>query len=248
MLPPKTCAPRLRGWITVPQSVTPTYADVLLQLDDTRLFVQLDERKARDPGIDVAFAAEVVAGDAHETRTREHLGRGHGLGVDVVRQHVAVVLSAHGDRAFCDRPDRHRPTRPAHAPVVDAVGTRRTSHGGRGDRLDLAQGVLRGCSVGPGVGRRRLAPRLHRRARIASARVTPDDDHVFPVEAEELGSGAGRVGDRVRTEVPDPLVDIEPAVGPDDHHTVPAARARRVGREPDPDPGDLRAVALPREL
>ena len=143
---------------------------------------------------------------------------------------MAVVLAAHLDRAFSDLRERHASATaaPEDAAVVEHVVARRTAQALCRDLADLARRIRGRRMVGPGVCVHRLTTRLHRAARHATARVTPNDLYLVPVETEDLRGRAGRIRDRMRAEITDALVHVQFAVRANDHEAVESARARRV--------------------
>src|SRR5262249_2060060 len=86
-----------------------------------------------------------------------------------------------------------------------------------------------------------------RRARIREvlARIAPDDLDVLPGHVENFGRDAGRVDDRVSSEVADSRLHIELAVGTDRHQAVVTDRVPAdKWTDRDSQSAGLRAVAF----
>src|SRR5213592_1097925 len=91
---------------------------------------------------------------------------------------------------------------------------------------------------------RRLTPDRHAAPRQILRRVAPVDDDLVPRHREDVGGHAREIDHRVRAEIADARLDVQPAVRLNRHQTVVADRSGSVWADRDTDAADLRPVTL----
>src|SRR5260370_7215195 len=74
--------------------------------------------------------------------------------------------------------------------------------------------------------------------------ITPSDLTLFPGDADQFGDDAVYVVYRLRSEIPDSRLNVEPAVRPDDKEPIESNRAANVAATRDADAARLRSASL----
>src|SRR5260370_2886949 len=93
-------------------------------------------------------------------------------------------------------------------------------------------------------GMRRLAAPGGASPRQVPGGITPSDLTLFPGDTDQFGDDAVYVVYRLRSEIPDSRLNVEPAVRPDDKEPIESNRAANVAATRDADAAPLRSASL----
>ncbi len=226
-----------------------SYTNIVENLKLTRIQINFDfGHRDHQPRCNAALG-QVVPGHPNQTAACEAPNSALGNGMDIIRILLTAILTTHGNCPSCGLPVGHAQgfVVTAENPFAsNAVIFRITPQFRGGNFLQFLYGILGGNPVGPGVSKYGVTAPLCGTIGQVQIGVPAHDFAVIPISLQNFCSRPHGVCIGIRSEVPDPGMQVDTTRWVDTHEPVIAVITSGMISQPDAQASHLAAIARAR--